>query len=174
MRLSGNCCFFSHYIYPQDRMIRQDIKILKELGFSVSVATRFRQIPWNCDLYFSWWASGSILPFIKAFLSGKPIITVAGGSEAICVSDSIINIPFGYLAYPWYKRLATQICLRYSDVILPVSHFMLKESIRLPMGNPIVIYNGVDTEAFILSAKKKEYVVAIFHFQKNIFKIKHR
>jgi glycosyltransferase involved in cell wall biosynthesis len=153
-------------------MIMQDIRILKELGFSVTVATRFKQIPWNCELYFSWWASGSIYPFIKAYLIRKPIIVVAGGSEAICARDSISHVPFGYLAYSWYKRLAIRLCLRFSTVVLFVSKFMLKDAKKLRVKNPIVVYNAVDTDIFQPSDSLRSYVTTIFHQHEQIVMIK--
>lgn len=172
MKLTGKCCFFSHYICKQDRMIAQDIRILKELGFAVTATDKFRQIPWHCDLYFSWWASGSILPFIKAFLSRKPIIVVAGGSEAIHAQDSVSQVPFGYLAYPWYKRLATRISLRFSNVVLLVSKFMLKDARVMNIGNPLVVYNGVDTNIFKPDDSPRSAITIVFHQQESVVMIK--
>lgn len=69
----------------------QDINILKDLNFNVKIASNFFDIPWRSDVYFSWWASGSILPLIVAKLSRKPIIVVAGGNE-VMHADKIISL----------------------------------------------------------------------------------
>lgn len=175
MQLNGKCCFFTHIdkqLLQQAQWDAQDIKILRELGFSVTIATCFRKIPWGCDLYFAWWASGSILPLIKARLSKKPIIVVAGGQEAILYRDSVSGAPSGYLATPWYKKLATRICLRYSTIVLVVSNYMVKDVKRLGAANPMVIYNCVDIRTFNLSNLPRRFVTTIFESDENIVRIK--
>ena len=117
-------CFFSNECLEQlqkEQYSIQDITILNELGYNVIIATSFREIPLGCDLYFSWWASGSILPLVKARLSSKPIIVVAGGNEAMFYQDSVSKDSLGYLATPWYKKLATRLCLCFADKVLAVS-----------------------------------------------------
>ena len=168
-------CFFTHESREQiekEHYTISDIKILKELGFSVTVATKFKEIPWNCDLYFSWWTSGSILPLIKAKISKKPIIVIAGGQEAMFNRDSITNKPIGYLATPWYKKLATRITLRCATKVLAVSRYMIKDIKRLGANNPLVVYNCVDTKLFSPLNSSKKYITTIFNSYKNVVKIK--
>lgn len=175
MQLSGNCCFFSHVSKAQlqrEHYSIQDIKILNELGFSVTIATRFREIPWGCDLYFAWWASGSILPLIKARLSRKPIIVVAGGQETMLSRDSMTNEPIGYLAAPWYKKLAARICLRYSTKLLVVSGYMVKDAKTLGAINPVVVYNCIDTKTFNLSNFSRKFITTIFNSDEDVVRIK--
>jgi len=175
MLLNGNCCFFSHEEREQlqkEHWNNQDIRILRELGFHVTIATNFREIPWGYNLYFSWWASGSILPFIKAALSMKPIVVVAGGNEAMLNYDSADGIPFGYLETPWYKKLATRICLRYATVILVVSKYMVNHVKRLGASNPIVVYHSIDAKTFKPAEYAKIFITTIFNSYKNTVKIK--
>lgn len=175
MQLGGSCCFFTHEDkkqLQQEQWDVLDIKILRELGFSVTVSTCFREIPCGCDLYFAWWASGSILPLIKAKLYRRPIIVVAGGSEVILGRDSVSGTPFGYLATPWYKKLATRICLRYSTVVLVVSNYMVEDAKKLKACNPLVVYNCVDTKTFNLSNLPRTLVTTMFQSDKETVMIK--
>lgn len=168
-------CFFAHESreqLQQEQYTAQDIKILQELGFSVTVATNFREIPWGCDLYFSWWASGSILPLIKANLLKKPIVVIAGGQESMLNRDSVTNRPIGYLATPWYKRLATRLSLRYATQILVVSNYMLKDAVKLGAKNPLVVYNCIDTKNFNLSNFPRIFVTTILNSDENVVRIK--
>lgn len=140
-------CFFSHEALEslkQEQYSMQDINILEDLGYSVTIANNFGDIPWNYDLYFAWWASGGILPLIKARISRKPIITVAGGNEAMICYDSLYKTPIGYKASPFYKKLATRFTLRFSSKVLCVSDFMLSDVKRLGAPEPEVVYNSVD------------------------------
>lgn len=175
MSTKNKVCFFSHE--PREQLQRehysiQDIKILNELGFSVTIATCFKEIPWGCDLYFAWWASGSILPLIKARLSRKPMIVVVGGQEAMLNRDSMTNEPIGYLATPWYKKLATRVCLRYSTKVLVVSNYMLKDAKTLGAINPVVVYNCIDTKTFNPSNLPRIFITIIFNSDEDVVRIK--
>jgi glycosyltransferase involved in cell wall biosynthesis len=55
----------------------QDIQILRDLGFEPRIATRWREIPWHCDLYYVWWWTWAFLPLLKARLTGRPVL-IAG------------------------------------------------------------------------------------------------
>ena len=164
--MSLRACFFS--TAPLEQICREqysltDIRILKELGFNVVVANRFGGIPWDCDLYFSWWASGSVMPMIVAKLVGKPNVVVAGGNEAMFYRDSSSGIALGYLSMPFYKRIATRVTLRLSTVVTCVSQFMLKDVTRLAGRPVLVVANAVETDRFLPDIKKaKRYVTTCF------------
>lgn len=168
-------CFFSTSDYKtllKEQYSIQDIKILKELGYSVTTASKFFEIPWNCDFYFSWWASGSILPFIVAFLRQKPIIVIAGGNEAMYYRDSVSGKAKGYLATKWYKKIATRITLRFSNRILVVSKFMLADVKKLGAKNPILVYNSVDTKKFIPKHTERTEIISIFKLDLDVVELK--
>ena len=164
--MSLRACFFS--TAPIEQISREqysltDIRILKELGFGVVVANCFSSIPWNCDLYFSWWASGSIMPMIIAKHVNKPNIVVAGGNEAMFYRDSVNGIPFGYLNMPFYKRVATRMTLRFSTIVIVVSKFMVPDVTRLAGRPVIVVPNCVDTDRFVPDKSKlRRYVTTCF------------
>jgi len=175
MSVQPHACFFSNESLDQlkkEQYSLQDIAILNDLGFRVTIATSFGSVPFGCDLYFSWWASGSILPLIKARLSGKPILVVAGGNEAMFYRDSLSGVPLGYLASPWYKRLATRLCLRYADRVLIVSPFMERDVKALGAANPLLVPNSVDTQRFIPGAETREVVSTIFNLDEGVVSIK--
>jgi hypothetical protein len=58
-------CFFAKVDSPEvlERVnfYAQDIRILRELGYEVVVATRLKDIPFGCDLYYIWWWSWALL-----------------------------------------------------------------------------------------------------------------
>ncbi len=168
-------CFFStekkSQLLKQQYSI-QDIKILQDLGFEVKIARRLSEIPFGCDLYFGWWASGSVLPLIVSKLSGKPIIVVAGGNEALFYRDSLTGEPAGYLSSPIYKKIATRLTLKTSTVILVVSDFM-KNGVERLCGRPVtVVYNSIDTDQFNESAKTRNFITMIFNFDQRVVQLK--
>jgi glycosyltransferase involved in cell wall biosynthesis len=175
MSFAKTVCFFSHENRAQlqkEQYCLQDIRILHDLGYEVTVATSFSEIPWGCDLYFSWWASGSILPLIKAQLSGKPIIVVAGGHDSMFIRDSLSGIAGGYLATPWYKKLAARLSLRFATVVLVVSRFMVDDVRRLGARAPIVVPNSVDTSTFRPADDHRLHVTTIFNLNEGAVRFK--
>ena len=173
--MKKTACFFSNEsieCIEQEQYSIQDINILKDLGYEVIIANNFSKIPFDCDLYFSWWASGSILPLVKAKLSSTPIIVVAGGNETMFYKDSLYGIPAGYLATPWYKKIATRLTLKLASRVLVVSNFMLRDTIRLGAKKPIMVHNSVNITKFNLSDKKRKFITIIFKSEKNVVRLK--
>jgi glycosyltransferase involved in cell wall biosynthesis len=168
-------CFFSREGHEQ--MLRQqysiqDIEILKELGFDVVIASRFTDIPWHCDLYFSWWASGSILPVIVALINRTPIVVVAGGNEVLHYRDSLSGEPGGYLAAPLYKRLATKITLSCATSVFVVSDFM-KRGIRVLTQRDVrLIPNSINTEVFSPGKSPRIYITMIASTNPRVSRLK--
>lgn len=168
-------CFFSHESIEsirQEQYSLQDINILTDLGFKVIVSNRFRDIPLNCDLYFSWWASGSIFPLLISKLVNKPIIIVAGGNEAMLYKDILLNVPAGYLKSSWYKKAATRLCLKLGSKIIVVSRFMVNDVTLLGANQPIVVYNSVDTKRFYITNSQRNLVSIIFKSDESVVRIK--
>lgn len=173
---NNQVCFFSNSSKEQlkkEQYSIQDIRILQELGYKVNVATKLWEIPWNSRFYFSWWASGSILPFIVSCVLRKAIIVIAGGNEAMFYRDSISNQPLGYLATPWYKKIATRITLRYSTRIIIVSEFMRSDVTKLGARNPILVHNSVDTNRFAptMNTERSE-ITTIFKLDRDVIELK--
>ena len=160
-------CFFSregvNHISKQQYSL-QDIRILNEYGFDVVIASDFWDIPWNCDLYFSWWASGSFLPLIVAKLCSKPIFVVAGGNEVIDHIDSLYGFKAGYGSSNVLKRLAVITTLKTATQLFVVSTHMVGHVLRISAREPIVLYNSVDTERFIPQKLLRTYITSVINF----------
>lgn len=169
-------CFFTTSSFDQvqkEQYTYTDFRILNELGYEVKFANKFLDIPWDCDLYFSWWVSGSILPWIVSCIIKKPIIVVAGGNEAICYVDSVTGKPHGYLAYGLLKRLAIRVVLRFSTNIVAVSSFMMPKLHELGARRTCVIHNSVDTDSFIRDeAVDQKYVTTTFRIDEDVLTLK--
>lgn len=169
-------CFFS--TAPLEQISREqyslsDMRILRELGFEVVVANRFGDIPRDCDLYFSWWASGSVFPMIIAKLARKPNIVVAGGNEAMFYRDSVSGAPLGYLNMRLHKRIATRMTLRFSTVVTAVSNFMLGDVSKLAGREVLVVPNCVDTAQFSPdTARQKRFVTTCFRLDEDSSRVK--
>jgi glycosyltransferase involved in cell wall biosynthesis len=164
-------CFFSHTTQRQlqrEQYSANDIRILRELGYEVTVATRFGEVPFGCDAYFSWWAGGSILPLIKARLSGRPIVIVAGGNDSTLYRDSRSGQPYGYLANPWYKRLATRLSLRFGTAVLAVSEFMIGDVRKLGATGARVVHNAVDTARFSPGDVERTAITTILNLEGDV------
>lgn len=168
-------CFFT--TTPKEKIKNEqytinDIWILNCISDEVVVSTNFFQIPWFADLYFSWWATGSILPLIVAKICSRKIIVVAGGNEAMLYRDSISSSPKGYLASSWYKKMAVRLTLRYADQVLIVSDFM-KDHVNKLGGRKVTrIYNAIDTDKFRPSERRRSGIVSIFNFYENVIELK--
>jgi glycosyltransferase involved in cell wall biosynthesis len=150
----------------------QDIKILKELGFDVVFANKFLKIPTDCNFYFSWWASGSIIPLIKSLIYNIPMICIAGGNEVMYYRDSITNEAYGYINYPFFKKYAVKLVLQLSKKILVVSNFMLNELVLKYAKNPEVVYNCVDNKIYHPVFKKDNYILSIFNLDDKVINLK--
>jgi len=168
-------CFFSNEglqsILIQQYSI-QDINILKDLGYDVIIASKISEIPWNVDLYFSWWGGGSILPLIVAKLTKKPIIVVAGGNEVLFYKDSITQEVLGYLSAAWYKKIAVRLVLKYADELIVVSKFMEREIKQLTLRSVNLAYNSIDVDKFYDTGNKRKYITSIFNFEQRVFSLK--
>jgi glycosyltransferase involved in cell wall biosynthesis len=129
----------------------------------VTIANRFSDIPKDCDLYFSWWASGSILPMLRAKLAGRPNFVVAGGNEATLYRDSLTGMPMGYLQMQLYKKIAVRLVLKFSTVVMVVSNYMAPHVRKLSFGRmPLVVFNCVDVNLFNPGKEKRRFVTTIF------------
>lgn len=171
-------CFFA--TTPRQKLFSEqysimDIRILNELGYKVIIASRYSEIPYNCMFYFSWWVTGSIFPLIKAKLSRRPIIVIAGGNELMRYSDSLTGVPYGYLNMPWLKKAAVKIVIKLSDIILPVSDFMLKDQSFFGYKRQEVVHNCVDTELFKIAKGKKlnrKRLVSVINLDQDVITLK--
>lgn len=76
MRFDGRtACFFAPVrerdLVRVTEFYAQDLALLEGLGFRVTLATRWSEIPWGSDLYFVWWWTWAFQPLLKARLLGR-------------------------------------------------------------------------------------------------------
>jgi glycosyltransferase involved in cell wall biosynthesis len=71
-------CFFApvadREVLERVEFYKQDLDVLENLGFRVTIATRWHEIPWDCDFYFVWWWTRAFLPLLKARLRRRPVL----------------------------------------------------------------------------------------------------
>lgn len=148
---------------------KNDIQILKELGFDVTIATKWNEIPWDSDLYFAWWPSKGVLPLVKARLQRKPIIIVAGGSEVV----HSYNLKYNFSNSSIFKKIAVRLSLRYADKVLAISEEAKKEILELVSNSRVeTVYLSVDTESFSpIQGVNKDIIFTISHLnEENIYR----
>lgn len=96
---------------------KQDIDALEALGHRVTIATKWKEIPWTSDVYFIWWWTWAFIPLIKAILTRKK--TIITGT---------FNLKWGsgdYYHRPIRQRILLRASLRLADLNLFVSHHEL-------------------------------------------------
>lgn len=87
---------------------KQDIDILKDLGYDVVIATRFRDIPLGVDLYYVYWWTWAFLPVMIARFLKKPVVITG-------VFDHYVDgKPLDFYHRPFVHRLLMRFSLRYS------------------------------------------------------------
>lgn len=138
-------CFFakvpSEDILVTVNFYAQDIRALKDLGHEVVTATRFRDIPPDCDLYFVWWWSWAFLPYFHARAKGKPMIITGVYDYS---SERIPGI-----GRSWWKRQVLKAMLHRADANVFVSNYELELVTRLfGAPNPRYVPCTVDTERY--------------------------
>lgn len=168
-------CFYSNAPLNQlqsEQYSVQDIRILSGITEDFAIANSWSSTSWGSDIYFSWWASGSIVPLMKAKLMGKPIVVVAGGNEATIYLDSVTKRPYGYSSMPWWKKLATKIVMVFADRVIVVSEYLKRESIKIGCKRPVLIYNSVNTDLFKPKVRERRFITTIFSISHEVRSIK--
>jgi len=132
----------------------QDIKILRDMGFEVICATRWREIPWDADLYFTWWWTWAFLPLIKAGAVRRPTLVTG-------VFNHKWSIPgYDYYSRPVWQRGIMRFALRRADANVFVSRHEF-ESVPACLGvnNPNYVPLAVDTEVYRPEIEQREDLV---------------
>jgi len=146
-----------------------DIRILRELGFDLTIATKWSEIPWNSDLYFAWWPTKGVFPLIKAKLRHKPIIIVAGGTEVV----HTYNLKYNFSNSSFLKKKAILFTLKNADEVLAISKAAENEILALVQNSNVeTVYLSIDTRTFTpVENPKKDIIFTISHLNKeNIYR----
>src|SRR5271157_130092 len=149
MRGTPKICFFSpvrdRSLLDTTEFYAEDLRILRELGYDVHVATRWSEIPWNCDLYFVWWWSWAFLPVAKASLRGRPTL-ITGTFD----SDN-------YPRRSWPQRALMKASARLANWNVMVSeweHYWIHA--ELGVANSSHIPHSVDTRKYSMAGGERE------------------
>jgi glycosyltransferase involved in cell wall biosynthesis len=119
---------------------RQDVRILREIGFHVTVVTRLRDLV-SADIYFVWWWTWALFPLLLAKLLKKPVVITGVFDAWIFESRPILH----------RKMLVSS--LRYADVNVFVSEMEHQEIPRsFAVNNPKYVPIGVDTDLYLPGA----------------------
>ena len=159
-------CFFAHVkdkkLFEIVDFYRNDIRILKELGFNVIIANRFVDIPFGCDLYFVWFWSWGWEPLIKAKLSKKPII-ITGGLPYQAPRE------FGYFRRSFLIQKASVLTMKLADMNLAISTIELEGFHSLGIFNSCLVPLGIDTEYYTLGDlpfESRNIILSISHLNR--------
>jgi glycosyltransferase involved in cell wall biosynthesis len=133
-------CFFARVkdraVLDRVEFYAQDIRILRDLGYDVHVATRLRELV-RADLYFCWWWTWAFVPLALASALRRPAVVTGTFDEWL------------YDDRPWLQRRLLTWALRTADVNVFVSE--LEAGVvprRFPTRRSVYSPHVVDTEVY--------------------------
>lgn len=141
MIASRSVCFFARVSSPDlletVEFYAQDIRILRELGYDVRLATRLRDLARPADLYFLWWWTWAFAPLAVAGLLGR---------RALVTGTFDLHV---FAVRALHQRLLMRLALRRADINLFISD-MERTSVpaALPTNRPVYAPLGVDTDTY--------------------------
>lgn len=141
---------------------KNDICIFTDLGFQVTQTNVLSEVPWDCDLYISWFPYWGALILPIASIKNKPHITIGTVDAAI---------PKQVRKRGWRQYLLLlmeKIAVRYATISLPTSFY--EESFFMQLGAYRVkmIYHAVETDRYThnsneVTKKHNKQILTITH-----------
>ena len=114
-----NICFFCRIENPEllerNEFYAVDLRILRDLGHRVTIATTPWRIP-PADLYVVWWWTWAFFPLLRAKLGRKPLI-VLGTFDHVLPDGKLEAFP----GRPWWHRAMIRSVLKHSNASIVVS-----------------------------------------------------
>jgi len=148
---------------PYATFVKQDLQILRELGYDVVNVPPvrnfwlYRRLARQADVIFSWWAHKDSTPAtLLARGFNKPLVMVLGGREVVIDP----TIPGTFANREWHWRQHVKFNLRNATILLSPSEWLRKQAseiVRHPRN--LLVYNGVDTSVFKPLPSQKKYAV---------------
>jgi glycosyltransferase involved in cell wall biosynthesis len=134
---------------------RQDIDILRDLGFEVVLATRWREVPSDVDLYFVWWWHWGFLPMSRNLRKRPCLIT-----GTLDLSSPLAN---GYYQRPWWHRCLMRYALKNASANVFISARECEGVGRaLKVTKPSYVPEGVDTDVYREgNGPREDYVLTV-------------
>ena len=128
----------------------------------------FRGVLWS-DVSFSWFADEHARGAVRlSRMFGRPSIVVVGGYEVAKLPE------IGYGSQLDQRKAETvQFILTNANVVLAVSRFTQREIGAVLETNKVeMVYNGVDTDAFLPSSPKDDLVLTVGEINKSTLRLK--
>lgn len=151
-------CFFARVssldVFDTVEFYRQDIGILRDLGHEVTLAHRWYEIPWNCDLYYAWWWTWAFQPIGVARARRRPVVVTG-----------VLDYPYpdpnrGFAGRPVWQRWLMRAAMRAADANVFVSRHEAEGVPRdMRVRNPIFVPLAVDTVAYSPAPMPREDIV---------------
>jgi glycosyltransferase involved in cell wall biosynthesis len=151
-------CFYApvtdQQLFERVEFYKQDIDILHALGFTVTTATRWHDIPWNADLYFVWWWTRASLPLLKARVRRRPVLITG-------TFDYRWPVPgLDYYGRPEWQRWLLRCALHQANANIFVSQVEYNEVTRnLGAYNPHYIPHTIDTQLYTPTGNQRDMTV---------------
>jgi glycosyltransferase involved in cell wall biosynthesis len=155
-------CFFARVLPKSSRAVRlealqlaefyrQDIDILRELGFEVTIATAWAEIPSDVDFYFIWWWQWAFLPMWKSIFHRRPCLVTGTFDFKWAVGRG------DYFHRPAWQQWLMRYALKRAAANVFVSELECREISRaLTVTNPLYIPHVVDTGIFQFGTQPRE------------------
>ncbi|MEM3823897.1 MAG: glycosyltransferase family 4 protein [Candidatus Bathyarchaeia archaeon] len=155
-------CLVTSHSYIDRSWVRQDIEILKALGFEVMALSTPCDFPdprfliWlikhlksilNCHVIYEWFAFPPIVFIGKAF--GKPTVLNAVGYEIAYYPEFSYGEPCSL-----FKRAIISLGLRNADYVIAISRESAKWAYTWGARNVTIIYEGIDTGKFVYKSNR--------------------
>lgn len=130
-----------------------DLRILRELGHDVVIATSFAELPDDVDVYLAWWWTWAFKPLLKARVHRRPLI-ITGTFD---YETPPRGLGHAYVDRPLVQRLLLRLALHGATRNVFVSEFELRQ-LRERLGAPRATFipHVVDTDHYSPGTNERE------------------
>src|SRR5438309_6765388 len=154
MTAIAHACFFAHATHPellsQVEYYRDDIQILRDLGFVVFATTKFTEIPTGADLYYTWWWGSGFPTLLHSLPVRRPNIFTG----AIHYGEAGSYFSVGPTAAKGrVMRALTKLSLRLASANLFISKHEYENVHRFEVRNPYLIPPAIDAAYYRPTAR---------------------
>lgn len=138
-----NVCFFvkieSEEYLERVGFYKQDISILKDLGYRVYTSIKIKDISWNADVYYVWWWTWAFIPVFISLIRRKPIIITG-------VFDHYINNePVDFYNRNIIHKLLIKFALKFATANILISKLeMINIKKNFDVSNPYLVPLSID------------------------------
>jgi glycosyltransferase involved in cell wall biosynthesis len=136
---------------------RNDIMALRELGFRVTTATTWRELPADADLYFTWWWGSGALALLRSIPRRRPNIFTG----TLQLSPHV----------DWWQKLGTirrsivRACIKLATANVGICSVEMDYLRQLGGRNLHLVYQGIDTALYspVADRPRSKTIVTVSH-----------